>query len=87
MTCGEIVPVRGINQPIQELFHRNFVFDAPPGNCIPVLPSKAGRSFPEGLDWESASRFERGFRDAFSARGLFGKPYPVSSQNSGPQFP
>ena len=46
ITCGEIVPIWGINQPIQELFHRNFVFDAPPGNCAPVLPFKVGRSFP-----------------------------------------
>ena len=39
------------------------------------------------LDRESASQFERRFRDVVSGTGSFGKPCPVSSRNSGSQFP
>ena len=40
-----------------------------------------------GLDRESASQFERRFRDVVSGTGSFWKPCPVSSRNSGTQFP
>lgn len=40
-----------------------------------------------GLDRESASQFEHRFRDAISGTGSLGKPCPVSSLNSGTQFP
>ena len=39
------------------------------------------------LDRESASRFECRLRDVVSGTGPFGKPCPVSSRNSGTQFP
>ena len=39
------------------------------------------------LDRESASQFEHRFRDVVSGTGSFGKPCPVSSRNSGTQFP
>lgn len=57
------------------------------GNRVPFRAQIPGRSFPEGLDRENTSQSECLFRDAVSARGPFGKSWPVSAADSGMRFP
>lgn len=57
------------------------------GNRVPFWAQIPGRSFPEGLDRENTSQSECLFRDAVSARGPFGKSWPVSAADSGMGFP
>lgn len=64
-----------------------FPVEASSGKCIPFLSLKAGRAFPLGALWETASQFERLFRDVVSAEGFIWKVRPVLSAQTGTRFP
>lgn len=61
--------------------------EAPAGKRIPFWGRILGRSFRLKADPESASRSERAFRDAVSARGPIGKAHPTPGLDSGSCFP
>ena len=59
----------------------------PSGNCVPEFELGVGCAFPLGALWETASQFERLFRDAVSAEGFIWKVRPVLSAQTGTRFP
>lgn len=59
----------------------------PSGNCVPEFELGVGCAFPLGALWETASQFERLFRDAVSAEGFIWKVRPVFSARTGTRFP
>ena len=64
-----------------------FPSSASSGNCIPFQASILGRTFPLDPQPETASHFERKFRDAFSAWSLIGKRRPTLRADCGMHFP
>lgn len=64
-----------------------FPSSASSGNCIPFQASILGRTFPLDPQPETASHFERKFRDAISRWSAFGKVCPTSNAQSGTHFP
>ena len=64
-----------------------FPSSASSGNCIPFQASILGRIFPLDPQPETASHFERKFRDAISRWRAFGKVCPTSNAQSGTHFP
>ena len=64
-----------------------FPSSASSGNCIPFQASILGRTFPLDPQPETASHFERKFRNAFSRWRAFGKACPTSNAQSGTHFP
>lgn len=59
----------------------------PSGNCVPEFELGVGCAFPLGALWETASQFERLFRDVVSAEGFIWKVRPVLSAQTGTRFP
>ena len=59
----------------------------PSGRRVPIFRSGVGCGFRLWPRWETASRFDRKFRVAFSAQALNRKPCPVSQPNTGMHFP
>ena len=64
-----------------------FPSSASSGNCIPFQASILGRTFPLDPQPETASHFERKFRDAFSGFALIGKRRPTLRTDCGMHFP
>ena len=59
----------------------------PSGNCVPEFELGVGCAFPLDALWETASQFERLFRDVVSAEGFIWKVRPVLSAQTGTRFP
>ncbi len=59
----------------------------PSGRRVPIFRSGVGCGFRLWPRWETASRFDRKFRVAFSAKGFNRKPCPIPRPNTGMNFP
>ena len=64
-----------------------FPSSASPGNCIPFQASILGRTFPLDPQPETASHFERKFRDAFFESLPIRKARPTLRADCGMHFP